>query len=1168
MKLKAIWETLLLTLFVSAPGAILAQQPPSYSKEVRPFLARFCLECHDSGTAKGDLDLETFQGLMKGGKNGPVLIPGKPDESRFVLLPEGKAKPNMPPRKAKQPKAEEIAILRAWVAAGAKNDGRAGSSVHLPDIRPLKPVSPPIRALAYHPHGRLLAAAAQREVFLIDAVRGEVVGTFSQQSGEITGLAFSPDGHRLAVATSSPGIAGTVQLLKFDASSHKASPERTLAGHTDAILDLAFSPDGKTLASAGYDRVVKIWDVAKGELIRTLKDHSDAIYGLAFSPDSSLLASAAADRAVKVWDLHTGTRLYTLGEATDWVYAVAWSPDGRHLAAGGVDKSIRVWEVSAKAGRIVQSAFAHEAAVTRLIYSTDGKILYSLSEDRTLKAWNAERMVEQKVYAKQPEAVLSFAVAPDHHQLALGRYDGVVALLHEQNGRLQSEPLPVKPKPPILTKLAPAAGPRGQVLRVTFQGKNLDKATEVVCNFPGINARLLPEGKSGDSIQADITFPAHTPAGLYQLSLKAPSGQTATLPFTVDLFPAIASREPNDSPKTGQRVTLPATIVGAIQRAGNVDFYQFDAPPGYQVGVQVLISALGSKLDPVLELVDPNGQIVSESSNGLLGYTCAKPGVYALGIRDREYRGSPEMHYRLHIGNIPIVTGVFPLGVQRGTDTEVHLEGVNLGDSHSVRLKAPAAAPVFSRLPVPIVTSLGPPLGDASVLVGEFPEVVNPGHSSQALKVPVPGTANGRIDQPGATDTWQFAAKKGRHLLLEINARRIGSPLDSTIEILDARAQPVPRAVLRCVAKTYVTFRDHDSFGSGIRIETWDAFAMNDYVWVGNELLRIFALPKNPDDDCQFYSAGGRRLGYLGTTPTYLSLGLPMYKVSIHPPGTNFPPNGFPVIRLSYRNDDGGPGFGKDSRLFFDPPEDGEYQVRVGDARGLGGSNYAYRLDVRPPRPGFQVSFSPTAPTVSQGSAVPVTVSAERLDGFAGPIEIHLENLPAGFSAPRTSIPAGEDSTTFALWADAGFKVPAKAPPLKLIARATIDGREVVREATGGQPIVKEPGDLATSTEQTEVTVWPGHQVSVTATIERRHGFKGRVPLEVRGLPHGVHVLDIGLNGILVTEKDSARTFIIYAEPWVQPTTHPFVVLARHEGKGAEYAAKSVLLKVSGPDGR
>jgi hypothetical protein len=66
----------------------------------------------------------------------------------------------------------------------------------------------------------------------------------------------------------------------------------------------------------------------------------------------------------------------------------------------------------------------------------------------------------------------------------------------------------------------------------------------------------------------------------------------------------------------------------------------------------------------------------------------------------------------------------------------------------------------------------------------------------------------------------------------------------------------------------------------------------------------------------------------------------------------------------------------------------------------------------------------------------------------------------------------------------------------------------------------------------------------------------------VRGLPHGVRVLNIGLNGILLTERDTSREVVIYAEPWVKPMEHPFVVLAKREGKGTDHAAKSVLLKV------
>jgi hypothetical protein len=94
------------------------------------------------------------------------------------------------------------------------------------------------------------------------------------------------------------------------------------------------------------------------------------------------------------------------------------------------------------------------------------------------------------------------------------------------------------------------------------------------------------------------------------------------------------------------------------------------------------------------------------------------------------------------------------------------------------------------------------------------------------------------------------------------------------------------------------------------------------------------------------------------------------------------------------------------------------------------------------------------------------------------------------------------------------------------------------------------------------VAVRPGEEARLKVRIERRNGFKGRVPLDVRGLPHGVRVLDIGLNGILITERDTEREVAIYAEPWVKPMEHPFVVLSRQEGKNMEHGAKSVLLKV------
>ncbi len=687
-----------------------------------------------------------------------------------------------------------------------------------------------------------------------------------------------------------------------------------------------------------------------------------------------------------------------------------------------------------------------------------------------------------------------------------------------------------------------------------MNGQGLDQITGIDTTIPGAKAGLRPGGPDGRAVE--LTIPATTSPGSYQLQFKTATGASIAATVIVDAYDAVAETDAGGSPLTGQHITLPTTIAGSIDRAGDVDFFRFEAKKGQQLGVQIVTAAVGSKLEPTLQLTDLAGGVLAENGSGHLGYAFAAAGTYAIGVRDRDLRGGANMHYRLHLGEIPVVTAIFPLGLQRATEADVRVQGVFLG-AERVRVKAPADAAVGSKVAVPLTTPRGMPLGNLQLTVGEFPE-------SSAAAIPVPGTGNGVIGTPGAAETWSFHAKKGQRLIVEVAARRLGSELDSFIEILDKDGLPVPRAVLRCQAKTFVTFRDHDSAGSGIRIDAWTELATNDFLYAGGELLKIQDLPPGPDADCTFFNTAGQRLGFLDTTPTHHALGTPMYKVSIHPPGTTFPPNGFPVFTLFYRNDDGGPGYGRDSRLFFDPPADGEYRVRIRDAPGLGDPGYAYRLTVRPPRPSFNVRFNPTAPSIFKGSATSIAIAVDRLDGYDGPIAVRFDNVPAGLSVPPTVVEAHTFSTTVALFADAAAPIPTKAPPLKLVGEALIDGQKQVKEVQGETPKLLDPGDLVTVTDESEVTLRPGEQVKLTVRIERRNGFAGRVPVEVRGLPHGVHALDIGLNGILVNENETRRTIVIYAEPWVQPGAHPFVVLARREGKNTEHGARSVLLKVAG----
>ncbi|MBN9120431.1 MAG: WD40 repeat domain-containing protein [Planctomycetes bacterium] len=1037
---------------------------------------------------------------------------------------------------------------------------------------------PAVTAVAYRPDGSSVVFGGTRGLASFEGGTWQWRGSVA--TARVTALAFNRKGTCLAVATADPGKAGEVHLLPVPGGIERLGDHRgeRLAAHKDAIYALAFSPDGKTLATAGYDRVIHLWDVpdfegparAAEKAPRaprlTLKDHSDAVYGLAFHPDGKLLASGSADRAVKVWDAATGKRLYTLSDPTDWVYAVAWSPDKKHLAAAGVDRSVRVWAADGDGGKLVGTAFAHEKPVWRLAYAPDGRTLYTVGEDRVVKAWDALKLTESKVYDSQPDAVLDFALAPDGRQFALARFDGAGLLVDAKTGKAVAQALPLKdmPKkepaksaPPKADTLAPSGGARGAATRVIVTGSNLDGVKAVTAGHPDVKA-VIAGTRSATELALDVTVGAAAPVGGVQLTFEGDGGKSAPVAFAVDRFPAMNEVGATDSARTAMAVKLPTTVVGAIDRAGDVDYFRFAAAAGDQIGVQVVAAELGSKLDPALVLTDDGGNVLAEGSASL-GFVARKKGTYAVGVRDREFRGGRDFGYRLHVGEVPVVTGVFPLAAQRGRTSTVHVSGVNLGPTARLAAKVfvPADAAVGAKVPVPLGGLEA--VGAASVVVSEFPSVVLDPAAGGDIRVP--GSADGIFTKPNEAQIAHFGAKKGERLVVEVLARRAGSAVDSVIEILDATGKPVPLATLRCTAKTSVTFRDHDSVGSGIRLDAWNELAVDDYLFVNGELVRILALPKGPDDDCQFYQTAGQRVGFLGTTPTHHSFGEPMYKVEIHPPGRSFPPNGMPVFGLTHRNDDGGPGYGKDSRLFFDPPADGTYQVRVTDARGEFGPTRAFRVTVRPPKPDFTVSAAVGGPSLLKGGGVPVNVTVTRLDGYAGPVSLHLKDVSAGFSAPRTTVEAGHNTTSFTLYGDATAELPKNAQ-VKLIASATIDDKEVTREVPLGLPGKIGTGDIVTTVRQPSVTIRPGREARFTVDIRREGKFTGRVPLDVRGLPHGVRVLNVGLNGILVTERETSREVVLYAEPWVQPMERPLVVLARREGTGGEFAARPVVLKV------
>jgi hypothetical protein len=204
---------------------------------------------------------------------------------------------------------------------------------------------------------------------------------------------------------------------------------------------------------------------------------------------------------------------------------------------------------------------------------------------------------------------------------------------------------------------------------------------------------------------------------------------------------------------------------------------------------------------------------------------------------------------------------------------------------------------------------------------------------------------------------------------------------------------------------------------------------------------------------------------------------------------------------------------------------------------------------------------------------MPLTVSVDRLQGYEGPVEIEVKGLPAGVTAGPAKISAGEDSTVVVLSASADASVDAPPGVMEIVGHATINGRDVARSANLNAMLEEQslqlatiipPPDVVVTTDTQQVSLEPGQQVTVTLHIERQNGYKGRVPCFVKNLPRGVQVVNIGLNGVLVTETQTSRTFTLRAEDWAKPIEQPIYVVAEVESDSStNHASPSLQLKVT-----
>src|SRR6266436_3762564 len=207
-------------------------------------------------------------------------------------------------------------------------------------------------------------------------------------------------------------------------------------GHTSRVTAVTWSPGGTQIATASYDKTVRVWDASQGSSIITYRGHWDRVQAVAWSPDGRRIASASEDKTVQVWDVPSGVLAFAYRSHTGKVLAVAWSPDGRRIASGSEDKSVQVWPpfkdkssffsafLQAPRGQFIYKG--HSGRVNGLGWSPNGLRVASVGSDKSLQVWDSSTGRKYIIYRTTSSGLNSVSWSPDGRYFASGGNDKMV----------------------------------------------------------------------------------------------------------------------------------------------------------------------------------------------------------------------------------------------------------------------------------------------------------------------------------------------------------------------------------------------------------------------------------------------------------------------------------------------------------------------------------------------------------------------------------------------------------------------------------------------------------------------------------------------------------------------------------------------------------------------
>jgi len=359
-------------------------------------------------------------------------------------------------------------------------------------------------------------------------------------------------------------------------------------------------------------------------------------------------------------------------------------------------------------------------------------------------------------------------------------------------------------------------------------------------------------------VALEVTIAPDAEPGHRLLRLGTPLGQTNPLVFSVGQLPEFREIETKTSKADAElAITLPAIangrlIPGDVDRLqaplrqagqympGDVDRYRFQARKGQDLVIAVsarelmpyLADAVPGWFQAAVTLFDGGGRELAYDDDyrfepdPVLHYRIPGDGDYVVEIKDALFRGREDFVYRIAIGELPFVTGIFPLGGRAGAKTAVEVSGWNLPPG-KVTMDAKDRAPGVYPLSVRGAGVVSRPVPFAVDTRPEATEREPNGSQKEAQALTLPVIVNGRVDRPGDWDVFRLAGRAGDQIVAEVMARRLASPLDSSLELTDAAGRRLAFS------------DDHDDKGAGLITHQADSLLTATLPANGTYFLRL-----------------------------------------------------------------------------------------------------------------------------------------------------------------------------------------------------------------------------------------------------------------------------------------------------------------------------------------